>query len=315
MLELIIAFGLDLLLGDPPYAWHPVRMIGKGIQQTESWLRARIPDVKLAGLIQAVLIPSAVYIFVWFLTEVAFQFSPLLKSLLVIYFFYSSISIKDLSVEARRVHYALRNGKIDAARKNLARIVGRDTGDLNEAEIIRATVETVAESFVDGVLSPLFFAAWGGAPLVMAYKTINTLDSMVGLRTPQYQEYGQAAARLDAIVNWIPARISWFLIGLGAFFMNGRLREAWHVASEELSGAGLSNGVLPEAAFAGALGIELGGTNYYSGEKYDSPKLGIAMRSLEPGDIRRAVQLMKTSSWIALAGALLLHFLASFIFS
>lgn len=315
MVELIVAFVLDLFLGDPPYGWHPVRLVGRWVEKTETWLRANLPDLVLAGWIQALLTPLVVFVFVWFLTEVAFQVSPTLKGVLVIYFIYSSISVKDLASEAKRVHTALRNQKLDSARKNLSRIVGRDTGDLAESEIIRGTVETVAESFVDGVLSPLFYAALGGAPLVMAYKAINTLDSTVGLRTPEYKEYGKAAARLDAIVNWIPARISWLLIGLAAFFVNGRANEAWHIATQNFPGAGWKNGIIPEAAFAGALGVELGGSNFYSGQKFETPKLGIAMRSLEPSDIRRSVDLMKASSWAALVFAMILHALASLTFS
>ena len=315
MVELVIAFALDLLVGDPPYSWHPVRIIGGWIQKTESWLRTHIPDASLAGWIQAIFIPTVVYVFVWFLTEVAFQISPMLKSILVIYFLYSSISVKDLASEARRVHLALRNHKLEAARESLSRIVGRDTQNLSETEVVRGTVETVAESFVDGILSPLFYVALGGAPLVMAYKAINTLDSMVGLRTPEYREYGRAAARLDAIANWVPARISWLLIGLAAFFVSGRAQEAWHVATQNFLGAGFANGIIPEAAFAGALGIELGGINYYSGQKFETRKLGIAMRSLEPSDIRRAVDLMNASSWAALVFAVILQLFASLTFS
>ena len=314
MLELPIAFALDLFFGDPEYSWHPVRIIGGWIQKSEAWLRAHFPDEKLGGLLQAIFIPTVVYAFVWLVTEIAFQIHPLFKSILAIYFFYSSISIKDLSSEARRVHLALRNGKLESAREHLSRIVGRDTQDLNEDEVVRGAVETVAESFVDGVLSPLFYAALGGAPLAMAYKAVNTLDSMVGLRTPKYREYGKAAAKIDEIANWLPARISWFLIGLATFFVNGRTQEAWHVAAQNLGSRGLSNGTIPEAAFAGALGVQLGGTNSYSGEKFQTPQLGYPMHSLDPSDIRRAVQLMKASSWVALGAAMVIQLWASLLF-
>ncbi len=315
MFELIIAFVLDLFLGDPPYAFHPIRIIGSWIEKSEDWFRARIADLRLAGLFQAISIPLAVYVIVWFLTEAAYQIHPLLKSILVVYFLYSALSIKDLCQEARRVHYALRNGKIDQARQNLSRIVGRDTQNLSEPEIIRGAIEAVAESFVDGVLSPLFYAGLGGAPLAMAYKAVNTLDSMVGLRTSQYEHYGFAAAKLDEIINWIPARISWFLIGLAAFFVNGRAKEAWAMATQNLQKKGTTNGMIPEAAFAGALGVELGGTNTYNGKSYDGPKLGITLKSLEPSDIRRAVELMKVSSWIALGTSISIYFLSKLIFS
>lgn len=315
MFELIIAFLLDLFLGDPPYALHPIRVIGGWIEKTEHWFRAKVADLRLAGLLQAVSIPLVVYAIVWFLTEVAFQINPLLKSVLVVYFLYSALSIKDLILEARRIHYSLRNGKLDQARQNLSRVVGRDTADLNEQEIIRGAIEAVAESFVDGIFAPLFYAGLGGAPLALAYKAVNTLDSMVGLRTSKYQEYGYWPAKIDEIINWLPARISWFLIGLAAFFVNGRAKETWHMATQYIQRRGAANGTIPEAAFAGALGVELGGANSYGGVTYDAPKLGIALKTLEPSDIRRAVKLLKASSWVGLGTSMIIYFLSTLIFS
>lgn len=314
MVEIIIAFALDLLVGDPPYALHPVRIIGRRVEATEKWLRAGISNPKLAGFIQVLVISVSTFSVVWFLTELAAQFAPLLGKAFTIYFLYSAISVKDLSLEARKVYTALRNHKIEAARENLSRIVGRDTKDLSEEEVIRATVETVAESFVDGVFSPLLFAAIGGAPLAMTYKAINTLDSMVGRRTPQYRKFGFVAAKLDEIVNWIPARISWFLIGLGAFVINGRGLEAMRVGLEEGAITLSPNGAVPEAAFAGALGIELGGTNTYGGEKIKTPKLGYPMNPLERSTIRNAVNLMKASAWASLFFALLVRTLSGVLY-
>ena len=314
MVEIVIAFVLDLILGDPVYPWHPARVIGRLIERLEGGLRSRILNERLAGFLEAFAISSATFFFVWFLTELASQIHPTLKSILSIYFLYSAISVKDLSIEARKISTALRNQKLDVARKNLSLIVGRDTQNLGEMEVVRATVESVAESFVDGVLSPLFYAALGGAPLAMAYKAINTLDSMVGKRTPRYREFGFAAAKLDEIVNWIPARISWLLIGVGSFFVNGRGAEAWRVGLEDGVAAFFSNSVVPEAAFAGALGVELGGTNFYDGEKVETPKLGYSMRPLERSDIRLASRLMKASSWAALVFALMLNCLSYLIF-
>lgn len=312
MFELLAAFVLDRIFGDPVYGWHPVRLIGGWITKTEKWLRSLFPRERTAGLIQAVLIPLATWVFVSFLCEAAFQIHPALKFSLTVYFLYSAIAVKDLKDEARRVYAAITKRKLEAARKNLSRLVGRDTENLDEEEVIRGTVEAVAESFVDGVWSPLFYAALGGAPLAMAYKAVNTLDSMVGLRTPKYREFGRAAAKLDEIANWIPARLSWFLIGLGTLLVNGRIREAWRVGLEHGSGTGLSNSAVPEAAFAGALGVQLGGTNFYQGEKVETPKLGYPMRTLESGHIREAYQLMSASAWFALGIAVLLR--AAFLF-
>lgn len=315
MLEIIIAFALDLFLGDPVYDWHPIRIIGRWVEWSETWLRKQISREKTAGLCQAVAIPPAVFLLVWFLTTVASQIQPFLGRVLTIYFLYSSLSIKDLASEARKVSAALRKGNLEAARKNLGRIVGRDTQNLSEPEIIRGTVETVAESYMDGILAPLFYAALGGAPLALAYKAVNTLDSMVGKRSPRYREFGFFAAKIDEVINWVPARITWFLIGLAAFLVNGRGVEAWRVGLEDGAAAPVSNSIVPEAAFAGALGVELGGKNYYSGKGVDTPKMGYPMRPLERENIRVAITLMQASAWVSLAFALILRYLVSLLYS
>lgn len=316
MVEIIIAFGLDQILGDPPYPWHPARLIGRLIERSEAWLRARLKThLGLAGFIQALFVSLVTFLSVWFLCELAFQIHPLLKKLFTIYFIYSAVAVKDLESEAKRVYACLTQGKLEEARKNLARIVGRDTGNLSEEEVTRGAVEAVAESYVDGILSPLFFAALGGAPLAMAYKAVNTLDSMVGLRTPRYREFGATAAKLDELANWIPARLSWLLIGLGAFFVNGRAQEAWYTGLRDGTGVSRPNSAAPEAAFAGALGVELGGINYYQGQKVETPKLGYPMKSLQKEDVRKAYHLMRVSAWAALIFAVILSYLPDLFFA
>lgn len=308
MFELFVAFILDLFLGDPPYNAHPVRVIGRVIEHTEVWLRSRVTNVRLAGLCQAIFVPMITFIAVWFLCELAFQIHPLLKKILTIYFIYSAVAIKDLEKEARKIYTSLVNRKLEEAKKNLSHIVGRDTQNLDEEEIIRGSVEAVAESFVDGVLSPLFFAAIGSAPLAMTYKAINTLDSMVGNRTPRYKEFGTLAAKLDEIANWIPARLSWILIGIGAAFVNGRAAEAWHTGWKDGADKSFSNSLIPEATFAGALGVQLGGKNYYGGKEVSTPKMGYPMRALRKEDIRTAYHLMKASAWSALFFCMILSY-------
>ena len=308
MLALIIAFGLDLVLGDPIYQWHPVRVLGRLIQKTESWLRKNVGEGRFSGLLLALFIPSFTFVAVGLLCELAFQIHPFLKSILTVYFLFSAIAVKDLIQEGRKIYAYLTKDQLDQARKSLSRIVGRDTDDLSEAEVIRGAVEALAESFVDGILSPLFFAAIGGAPFAMTYKAINTLDSMVGHRTPQYRQFGFVSAKLDELVNWIPARVSWLVIGIGAFFANERGMEAWRIGFEKgAAKTSNSNSVVPEAAFAGALGIQLGGTNYYQKCKVETPKVGYPMRSLEKDDIRRAYHLVRVCAWVALGFALLIY--------
>lgn len=314
MFELITAFGLDLVFGDPIYQWHPVRILGGLIQKAESWLRKNVGGGRFSGLLLALFIPALTFISIWLLCELALQIHPFLKSLLTIYIVYSAIAVKDLVQEGRKIYAYLVKGQLDEARKNLSRIVGRDTEDLSEDEVIRGAVEALAESFVDGILSPLFFAAIGGAPLAMAYKAVNTLDSIVGHQTPQYREFGFFSAKLDELVNWIPARISWLAIGVGAFFVNERSMEAWRIGFQKgASKTSNANSVVPEAAFAGALGVQLGGTNYYQKRKVETPKVGYPVRSLEKEDIRRAYHLVKTSAWAALGFALLINCIFWFI--
>lgn len=315
MLEIIIAFGLDLLLGDPPYSWHPARLLGRLIQSGEPGFRARFKSERMAGLSLVLFVTSISWIATWFVCELAGQVHPFLKSTLTVYFLYSAISITDLQKEARSVYTCLVNKKLEQARQNLSRIVGRDTQNLDESEIVRGTVETVAESFVDGILAPLFYAAIGGAPLAIAYKAVNTLDSMIGHKTLRYREFGFWAARLDEIVNWVPARISWFLIGIGSLFINGRYLEAWRVGWKAGAARSFHNGVVPEAAFAGALGVQLGGVNEYQGQKVETPKLGYPMHPLSRNDIRLSWRLMKAGAWVALVFALLLRIISGWIWT
>lgn len=310
MFELLAAYGLDRLLGDPVYSWHPVRVLRGVIQKSEAWLRARVSHEKTAGLFLAAFVPLSTFVFIWFLCELAAQIHPALKTVLTVYFIYSAIAVEDLKNEARRVYAALLNGKLEAARKNLSRIVGRDTESLCEEEVVRGTVETVAESFVDGIWSPLFYAALGGAPLALAYKAVNTLDSLVGHRTPRYREFGFFSAKLDEILNWIPARLTLFLIPAGTFLTNGRFLEAMRAGWICGAVTTRQNSAIPEAAFAGALGIQLGGVNFYQGERVVMPKLGYSMKHLEVADVRAAYRLMLASSWIALAASILLQALA-----
>jgi adenosylcobinamide-phosphate synthase len=195
---------------------------------------------------------------------------------------------------------ALETGSLDDARLAVARIVGRDTAQLSEAEVVRATVETVAESTSDGIVAPLFFLVLGGAPLALAYKAISTLDSMVGHLDEQYRYFGWASARLDDVANWIPARLTALVIVVSAsvVFRNGeRRKRAWHVLWRDGKKHPSPNGGRPEAAMAGALGVQLGGTNFYEGVPSARPVLGESVRSLSPPCIDEALRVM----WVVFA--------------
>lgn len=299
-MEIFAAFVLDLWLGDPVYRWHPIRLMGQGVAFGESILRRAIPNPKLAGGVLAIGFPILIFAIFYAVIRALGNIHPLLAFAAQVYGIYSALSIHDLRKEALQVYKDLGQGDRDKARRDLARIVGRDTQSLENPEIIRATVETVAESTLDGIVAPLFFAAIGGAPLALAYKAVNTLDSMVGHLNERYQDFGFVAAKQDEFWNWLPARISYYTAAFAAFFVNGRVQEALYAGWLHGVAASNGNGAIPEAAFAGALGVQLGGTSTYEGRKVEKPLLGFPKKNFDREDILKSIQLMTAASWISL---------------
>ncbi len=312
MFALVIAFLSDLLIGDPAYAWHPVRLMGKAIDGGESFFRRTFWPERVAGAVLALMLPFLVFLFVWLLLFWAARMNPWLAWGIDLFGIYSAISIQDLRKEALLVHGDLRKNDKEKAQKDLARIVGRDTPALSDKEIVRACVETVAESTVDGVIAPLFYAALAGAPLALAYKAVNTLDSMIGHLDERYRDFGFVAARQDELWNWIPARLSLGLISLAAFFLKARPGQAIKTGWRDGMNVSHGNSAIPEAAFAGALGLRLGGESAYRGLRREKPFLGVAQKDFERDDIVQAVKLMLAASWISLIGSLFLKEVVTF---
>lgn len=300
---LVVAFLLDLKFGDPVYALHPVRLMGRAVAAGENFFRRVIANEKIGGALLAFGLPFAVF----FIVSALGRIHPVLTWIVEVFGIYTALSIHDLRKEALRIYASLGQSDLNQARQNLSRIVGRDTETLDKPEVVRATVETVAESTLDGIVSPLFYAAIGGAPLALAYKMVNTLDSMIGHQNTRYQNFGFFAAKQDEIWNWIPARLSYYIAALAAFFTTGRMQEALFTGWQDGVSAPHGNGAIPEAAFAGALGVKLGGTNTYQGRIVEKPFLGYAKKSLERDDILKSIRLMLASAWITLAGAILIR--------
>jgi adenosylcobinamide-phosphate synthase len=291
------AWVLDAAIGDPESLPHPVRWIGSFITKIERIAREWFSGKKAAGVCIGILVPVTVYLGTLLIITTAAAISTLLGVAVSILILYYCLSTRCLADEAGSILESLRKGDLIGARKRLARIVGRDTESLDEQEVVRATVETVSENTVDGILSPLFFAAIGGAPLAMAYKAINTLDSMIGYRNEQYREIGWFSARLDDIVNFIPARLSLLLIPAAALVYDApRAITALRIGIRDGHRSPSPNSGNPEACFAGALGIQLGGPSSYGGVVSRKPVLGDAERDIEIDDIQRAVTLMWLSS-------------------
>jgi adenosylcobinamide-phosphate synthase len=290
--ELPLAYLLDLALGDPPRWPHPVRWLGRVILSLEAPLRRMIPPPRLAGVVLAVISLCLAAGSAALAVRLGSRLHPVLGSLLAIILIYWAIAVKDLADHARAVHRPLSRADLPAARLALAKIVGRDTSRLSGAGIIRATVETVAENTVDGVLSPLFYAALGGPPLAWAFKAASTLDSMVGYKTDAYREFGWAGARLDDLLNWAPARLSGGLFTLASWLTGLDWRQSWHLCRRDGRRHASPNAGWPEAAMSGALGLRLGGPNFYHGKLVDKPWLGDGRREPECADILKAVRLL-----------------------
>lgn len=303
-LALIGAYAADLLIGDPRWLPHPVVLIGRGIGGLEALLRRLgkgAPAERFAGAVLAVTVVGGTYLAAEALLAWAGSVSTPFRTILAVWLLSTALAGRGLAGAALAVHRPLTAGDLPAARRHLARIVGRDTGNLAESEVVRGTVETVAENTVDGVVSPLFYAVLGGAPLALAYKAVNTLDSMVGYRNDRYRHFGWASARLDDLANYLPARLTGLLMAAAARLLGldagGALRCVRRYAGRHPS----PNSGIPEAAVAGALGVRLGGINHYGGEASFRPHLGEERRPLSPEHILQAVRLMRLTSLLALA--------------
>ena len=292
------AFVLDLILGDSPSFPHPVRWMGKAIDVCEPYFRKFPTGLVMSGFIFTIFLVVVTGLLTWLVLQCAQWLSPIAKSCIEIIFIYFCISARSLENAAMEIHQHLRKHEVDEAREKVALVVGRDVDLYAEEDLSRATVETVAENLVDGVISPLFFAAIGGAPLAMIYKMANTLDSMIGYKNEKYIFFGKASARLDDILNYIPARLSIPIISLATQILSGKGRRSFKTAIGEGANHSSPNAGYPEAAFAGALAIKLNGPNYYGGKLVNKPYIGVAFGSALPEHIIKACHIMLLASVI-----------------
>lgn len=299
-LNIVPAYFLDLLLGDPRGYPHPVKIIGWSAQRLESWCRKYFANTLFAGFVLTVVIIAGVYVTAWGVIKGLAWINPWMGTIVAILLIYTTISVRDLYQESRPIVTCLQQDDLVKARETLARIVGRDTHDLNKQDIIRATVETIAESTVDGIISPLFYACIGGAPLALAYKAVNTLDSMIGHNDDTYHLFGKFAARLDDAANYIPARLGGAIIVLAGIICGLDGSNSMRITLRDGQNHLSPNSGIPEAAFAGALGLQLGGDNFYNGEKISRPFIGDAAKTPETGDIIKSQKLMFAASGITL---------------
>ncbi|MBR6570542.1 MAG: cobalamin biosynthesis protein CobD [Clostridia bacterium] len=302
---LVIGFALDLLLGDPAWLYHPVCIIGKYISFTEKKLRARGGNLRRSAVFltvsTVVLTMLTVGMILWLLSLLGRI--PLLIGMSLLN--WMGIAVTCMAKEARGVENALNDG-VEAGRRQVARIVGRDTQSLSKEEIIKATIETVAENTTDGVISPLFYAAIGGPILLWGFKAASTLDSMVGYLDEKYRDIGWSSAKLDDILNYLPARITALIMCVSAFLTGLDGKNAWRIVKRDHANHKSPNCAWSESAAAGAMHIQLGGTHDYFGKPIEKPTIGDADRTPSAADIHNANKLLYATSAMMLGIILLL---------
>ena len=314
---LISAYLLDLLLGDPQGFPHPVRLIGqlisglerplRKIHSSPSWLI--LAGVLLAGTVCGITF-LATLLLIRFLGDLSWV-AGLAGS---IFLAYTTLATRDLHVETRKVLLALEGEDLPKARQELSLLVGRDTAYLDEPEILRALVETIAENISDGVIAPLFYLGLGGPAWAMTYKAINTLDSMVGYKNERFRHLGWASARLDDVANFFPARISGGIIVLSSLILGKGWKDSLRILGRDHANHQSPNSAWPEAAMAGALGVQLGGLNYYFGRPNLKPYIGDSRKMIDREDVKAAWKILYLSSFFMLLLALGLNWVGKRFF-
>ena len=310
MFVAVVAFLIDAMIGDPRSRFHPVVLIGNLISLLEKFLR-RDSDtpikkvLKGGALVYAVAIISLLAGFAIrnLSEEMPNVAAQIFVQALALSFM---ISPRSLGEAGREIYILLASDHLDYARKRVSWIVGRDTANLNEAEVTRATIETVSENTVDGIISPLFYFVIGGLPLAIFYRAANTMDSMLGYKNERYFFFGQIAARLDDIANYIPARLTGLLFVCAAFILQLDYKNAFAMMRRDAKKHPSPNGGWAEATVAGALNVRLGGMNYYFGEPHFRAYMGEPNESLEAEHILGAIRMMYTATILFLIAVCLI---------
>lgn len=338
--QILAAVGLDLILGDPRWLPHPVRGIGLLASRLERLTRRMLscpagatlahaagaavaqsvqpaPVVeftslsptreKFAGILSALLVYAFAGLAAWSLLTLAGMAHPHAADAASVVIIYTSIAARDLGRHGLAVYRPLVKGDLVAARKKVSWIVGRDTANLDEQGIARAAVESVAESTVDGVTAPLFFAVIFGPIGAIVYRAVNTLDSMFGHKDERYRNFGWASARVDDLANYIPARITAPLMCLAAAILGQNPSRALRTFLRDGRKHQSPNSGLSEAAMAGAMGVQLGGVNYYDGQPIEKPTIGQARTALTARHILTANAMMFVTAALFLAAMLALR--------
>lgn len=304
LVALVMGYILDLIFGDPYWMPHPVRFIGNLISILEKVIRRFMPKTKrgeyIGGIILTVMVVSISMVIPLVIILMAKSINTYLALTVETFMCYQILATKSLKVESMKVYDELEKNDLPSARKAVSMIVGRDTKDLTFSGVAKAAVETVAENTSDGIIAPMIFIAIGGAPMGFFYKAINTMDSMVGYKNEKYMNFGRFAAKLDDVVNYLPARISAYQMILSSFFLRYDYKNAFKIYKRDRYNHASPNSAQTESVCAGALDIQLAGNAYYFGKLYEKPTIGDNIREINYDDIKKANRLLYCTSIISI---------------
>lgn len=304
LVALVMGYILDLIFGDPYWMPHPVRFIGNLISILEKVIRRFMPKTKrgeyIGGIIFTVMVVSISMVIPLVIILMAKSINTYLALTVETFMCYQILATKSLKVESMNVYDELAKNDLPSARKAVSMIVGRDTKDLTFSGVAKAAVETVAENTSDGIIAPMIFIAIGGAPMGFFYKAINTMDSMVGYKNEKYMNFGRFAAKLDDVVNYLPARISAYQMILSSFFLRYDYKNAFKIYKRDRYNHASPNSAQTESVCAGALDVQLAGNAYYFGKLYEKPTIGDDIREINYDDIKKANRLLYCTSFISI---------------
>ena len=313
---LAAGFLLDLIFGDPRWLYHPVCLIGNLISVLEKGIRKIFPKTNAGelagGFVETLLVCLFSFGIPGAILYILYGHFPLAGVILETFWCYQLLATRSLRDESMKVHDRLVNGTIEEARYAVSMIVGRDTQELTETGVTKAAVETVAENCSDGVIAPMIYMALGGAPLMFLYKGINTMDSMLGYKNDKYLYFGRCSAKLDDVANYLPARISGWLMVAASFVCGMDGKNAAKIYLRDRRNHASPNSAQTEAAMAGALDVQLAGNAYYFGKLYEKPTIGDPIRAVEPEDIRRSNRLMYGTAVLGILICLIIRIAVGF---
>lgn len=300
ILPLIFGYILDLILGDPYNFPHPIRLIGKLITSTEKLLRRLFKNELLSGILILVIVTGFSIIISMLVLKIAYKIHLIVGIIAESIMCYQMLATKCLKDESMKVYQSLKDNNLELSRKNVSMIVGRDTKNLNITGVTKATVETIAENTSDGIIAPMLYMALFGAVGGFFYKSVNTLDSMIGYKNDKYIYFGRASAKTDDVLNYIPSRISAIIVILASAILKLDYKSAFKIWKRDCRNHPSPNSAQTESAYAGALNVQLAGDMYYFGKLYHKQTIGDDIKPIQIEDIKTSNRILYTTSFIGL---------------